>query len=173
MKVKEKTKIVSEMIEFVIRCHDNKVWISIESMSPNKMVENAFRVELRKKEVNKICTDICEELDTIFDIEKNKNRLINIINFTNTEEKKLSLMKISMVSYSGLDTFGNEINFDPQAVIEVNKTQLPYLDVNNEFSRLVNYIHDNKQKLVGLASILYWAIRDSYYEYQNRIKSRN
>ena len=53
----------------------------------------------------------------------------------------------------------------PQSVIEVNKTQLPYLDTNNEFSRLVNYVHNNKQKLVDLSSILYWAVKQAYYEY--------
>ena len=160
-----KDKVVAEMIEFVIRYHENNVWISIESISPNKILENAFRVELRKKEVNKICADICEYLNAIFDIENNKNRLINIINDTNKEDKKLSLIKISMTIHENSD----KTELKPQSVIEVNKTQLPYLDTNNEFSRLVNYVHNNKQKLVDLSSILYWAVKQAYYEYQNKI----
>ena len=32
-----------------------------------------------------------------------------------------------------------------------------------------NYIYDNKEKLINLASILYWASTDAYYEYKSRI----
>lgn len=44
-----KAKQEAGMIEFVICCSDNKVWISIESMVANKAIENAFKAELRKK----------------------------------------------------------------------------------------------------------------------------
>ena len=49
IKFKKQTKIESEMIEFAIRHADNRLWISIECMIANKVVENAFKVELRKK----------------------------------------------------------------------------------------------------------------------------
>lgn len=172
MKVKQETKVEAEMVEFVIRHSDNKVWISIESMVKNKVIENAFKIELRKEEVSKVCANICEEIDAIFDIDRNKKQLINIINTTSKGEKKLSLMTISMASYREFDEFGNETKCEPQIVIEANKTQLPYFDVNNEFSRLVNYIYDNKQKLVELGSILYFAGNEAYHIYQKSLKSK-
>ncbi len=172
MKAKQETKVEAEMIEFVIRCSDKDVWISIESMVANKVIENAFKVELRKKEVSKICSNICEELNSIFDIKNNKRALMNIINATSRSERKLSLMTLSLASYREFDVFGNEINVEPQILIEPNRTQLPYLDINNEFSKLINYIYDNKEKLINLASILYWSSTDAYYEYKSRKESR-
>ena len=97
---------------------------------------------------------------------------MNIINATSRSERKLSLMTLSLASYREFDVFGNEINVEPQILIEPNGTQLPYLDINNEFSKLINYIYDNKEKLINLASILYWASTDAYYEYKSRKESR-
>ncbi|WP_195989299.1 hypothetical protein [Clostridium sp. D53t1_180928_C8] len=171
MKGKQKTKVEAEMIEFVIRCSDNEIWISIESMVVNKIIENAFKAELRKKEVSKICSNICEELNSIFDIRNNKRSLMNIINATSMSERKLSLMTLSLASYREFDVFGNEIKVEPQILIEPNRTQLPYLEINNEFSKLVNYIYDNKKKLINFASILYWASTDAYYDYRSRLES--
>ena len=172
IKFKKQTKIESEMIEFAIRHADNRLWISIECMIANKVVENAFKVELRKKEIMKVCNNICEEIDSIFDINKNRDMLIDIINTTSKGEKKLGLITFSMVSYKGVDRSGNRIESEPQILIKANKTQLHYFYINNEFSRLVNYIYDNKQKLMDLGSALYWAGNEAYHRYEKSLITR-
>ena len=120
----------------------------------------------------KVCNNICEEIDSIFDINKNRDMLIDIINTTSKGEKKLGLITFSMVSYKGVDRSGNRIESEPQILIKANKTQLHYFDINNEFSRLVNYIYDNKQKLMDLGSALYWAGNEAYHRYEKSLITR-
>ena len=72
IKFKKQTKIESEMIEFAIRHADNRLWISIECMIANKVVENAFKVELRKKEIMKVCNNIRKRKEILCVYAKNK-----------------------------------------------------------------------------------------------------
>lgn len=163
MIIREEIETLTEIIEFNF-CYDkDKLWISILSLSKNKMIEKEFkRIIQQDRDLNRLCAKICEEIDNIFNIEKNKNIIINIIKSINKNKNKntLSIITVYWALRKDYDENNNLIDSYPIILAQVDDIGLKYIQYNNEYLRLCNYVENNGQDLIDLGSRLYYIVKD-------------
>lgn len=160
------------LAEFILRYTDNKVNLSIESLAKNESVNRKFAHFLQNEEANILCNKICSEIDRIIDIDNNKNTLINLIKSMSTIDKKIPLYTLYMEHYTDYNGRNEEIDSDVEIIVMIEDMGLKYLQNNNEFNRMINYMKQNLDDFVKLGSILYLAVNESYDEYIDAKKLR-
>lgn len=150
------------MVEFILRCTDNKIWISIESLATNKLIENRFKDVINDGEANKLCKDICREIEKIFNINTNRTKMINLINAINKKERKLTLITLYMFTNVIFDDAKGQFIHKSELGVETNDIELQYIENNNEYAIFLEYLNENRNKIFKLANILYYSA-EKYY----------
>lgn len=150
---------IIEVIEFAF-CYDkDKLWISIQSLVKNIIVEKAFKKAIQEKELNDLCSKICKDIDDIFDIEKNKKSIINIIRAINKEVKKLPVITVYWALRKEFDEENNLLDSYPIGIAMVEERGIKYISNNNEYLRLNNYVNNNIQDFLLLVGELYYTVK--------------
>lgn len=106
MKEKILRKTRFPILEFVFRCTEDRVWLSLESVKDDSLFMDIASLCLRTAEFNNICDEVCEKINSIYNIKSNKQKLINMIKLLGSEEKKLSILTLNVVSASYFDYEG-------------------------------------------------------------------
>lgn len=157
-------KELCKVVEFVLVYDDNNIWISLECLSPNKMVEQEFRKAISNiEEVKNLCIKICKGIDKILNINENRDTIINIIKAFNSEAKKMPIYTISLGTITEYDENNIIIEHSNNIFTDINKGALSYIQKNNEYIRLYNYLTENCNDFTDLGSELYYIVRE-YYE---------
>lgn len=161
MAIREEIETITEVIEFNF-CYDkDKLWISILSLAKNKIVENKFkRIIQQDTNLNKLCCNICKEIDDIFNIEKNKNTIINIIKAVDKNKNTLPIITVYWALRKEYDNNNTMINSYPIIMAQAEEKGLKYIQGNNEYSKLCNYVENNGQDFINLGSELYYIVKD-------------
>ena len=89
-------KELCKVAEFVFVYDKDKLWISLEFLGKNKIMENKFRESISNtREIHDLCVKICAGIDKIVNISSNKNIIINIIKSFNNESNKMPIYTMS------------------------------------------------------------------------------
>lgn len=152
------TDVETPMVEFVFRCTNKKVWISIESLSDNKIVDDVLKSILKTGQANELCIEICKALDDIYDIDSNKIKLINVINALSKKEKKITIVTLYSITEVVFDKKENEFIHKKMIGFGSNGLELRYIQNNNEYDRVNEYLIECKSTILKLANIIYYSI---------------
>lgn len=60
------------ILEFVFRYTEKRVWISLESVREDAVFMDIVSLCVRTVELNNICDEICEKINSIYNIKANK-----------------------------------------------------------------------------------------------------
>ena len=142
-----KEKILREtrfrILEFVFRCTEERVWLSIESVKDDNKFINIASLCLRTLEFNNICDEVCEKINTIYNIKTNKVKIMNMIKLFDKNGKKLSILILSLINRS---IFNNEeCRFIEKINSEISLgNNLEFMQDELQYSKLKNFFIDSE-----------------------------
>lgn len=123
------------ILEFVFRYTEKRVWLSLESVREDAVFMDIVSLCVRTVEFNNICDEICEKINSIYNIKANKQKLINMIRLFDKEDKKLSILTLSIVNRSAFNRKESSFKeyYYPQFSLGRN---LEFMQDNMQYSKM-------------------------------------
>lgn len=161
-------KELCKVAEFVFVYDKDNLWISLEFLGKNKIMENKFRESISNtREIHDLCVKICAGIDKIVNISSNKNIIINIIKSFNNESNKMPIYTMSWGTITEYDENNEVVECSANVFTKIDNGALSYLQKNNEYARLYNYLIENCNDFTLLGSELYYIAKECYDKVMN------
>lgn len=177
-----KEKILREtkydILEFVFKCRKGRVWLSLDSTKDDSMFMNIASACIRKSQFNEICSEVCERIDSVYDIKGNKKQLINMIKHFDNKGIKLSILKLSIIHRAYFDN--EESRFDEGVVPMISlNTNLEFAQDSLQYSKLSSHFicgsagDELSKKIFKLIRVIYEVAAKNGYDIFSEFEGEN
>ena len=140
MRNRVEEKELCKVAEFVFVYDKDNLWISLEFLGKNKIMENKFR----------------ESISNTREIKS-----------FNNESNKMPIYTMSWGTITEYDENNEVVECSANVFTKIDNGALSYLQRNNEYARLYNYLIENCNDFTLLGSELYYIAKECYDKVMN------
>lgn len=160
MKHKILRQAVHPMLKLIFRKTDDDLCLSIDTAKGDKKLIDIASYCLNKPIHKKLCEELCQKVDKIYNIKENREKINNVINSVDKEEKTLPILNMSLVSQNVFDRESSAFKHNVIPRISLNE-RVKLIEGEKQFEKMQNvFIRGNGNN--GLNTRIFDLIMEIY-----------